>query len=55
MIEGSFPGTLTTKYGLYIGHAMYLLGPKLLLVMGCVKLGEKNFVQLPFVGEQNAN
>ena len=28
-----------------------ILGPKLLLVMGCVKLGEKNCVQR----EQNAN
>ena len=33
----------------------YILGPKLLLVMGCVKLGEKNCVQLPSMGEQNAN
>ena len=32
-----------------------ILGPKLLLVLGCVKLGEKNCVQLPSVGEQNAN
>ena len=32
-----------------------VLGPKLLLVMGSVKLGEKNCVQLPSVGEQNAN
>ena len=32
-----------------------LLGPKLLLVMGCVKLGEKNCFQLASVGEQNAN
>ena len=32
-----------------------LLGPKLLLVMGCVKLGEKNCVHLPSVGEQTAN
>ena len=32
-----------------------LLGPKLLLVMGCVKLGEKNCVHLISVGEQNAN
>ena len=32
-----------------------LLGQKLLLVMGCVKLGEKNCVQLSSVGEQNAN
>ena len=32
-----------------------LLGPKLLLVMGCVKLGEKNCVQQPSVAEQNAN
>ena len=31
----------------------FVLGPKLLLVMGCVKLGEKNCVQLPSVGEQN--
>ena len=29
-----------------------ILGPKLLLVMGCVKLGEKNCVHLPSVGEQ---
>ena len=32
-----------------------ILGPKLLLVMGCVKLGEKNCVHLPSVGEQTAN
>ena len=32
-----------------------LLGPKLLLVMGFVKLVEKNCVQMPSVGEQNAN
>ena len=32
-----------------------VLGPKLLLVMGGVKLGEKNCVQLPSVGEKNAN
>ena len=32
-----------------------VLGPKLLLVMGCVKLGEKNCVHLPSVGEQTAN
>ena len=32
-----------------------LLGPKLLLAIGCVKLGEKNCVQLPSVGEQSAN
>ena len=32
-----------------------VLGPKLLLAMGCVKLGEKNCVHLPAVGEQNAN
>ena len=32
-----------------------VLGPKLLLVMGCVKLGEKNCVQLPSAGEKNAN
>ena len=36
-------------------HRPGLLGPKLLLVMGCVKLGEKNCVHLPAVGEQNAN
>ena len=36
-------------------RALHLLGPKLLIVMGCVKLGEKNCVQLPSVGEQNAN
>ena len=38
-----------------IYFSMTVLGPKLLLVMGCVKLGEKNCVQLPSVGEQNAN
>ena len=32
-----------------------VLGPKLLLVMGCVKLGEKNCIHLPSVGEQTAN
>ena len=32
-----------------------ILGPKLLLVMGCVKLGEKNCVHLPSVGGQTAN
>ena len=32
-----------------------VLGPKLLLFMGCVKLGERNCVHLPLVGEQNAN
>ena len=31
-----------------------LLGPKLLLPMGCVKLGEKKCVHLPSVGEQTA-
>ena len=29
-----------------------VLGPKLLLPMGCVKLGERNYVHLPSVGEQ---
>ena len=33
----------------------FILGPKLLLPMGCVKLGEKNCVNLPSVGEQTAN
>ena len=32
-----------------------VLGPKLLLVMGCEKMGEKNCVHLPSVGEQTAN
>ena len=32
-----------------------VLGPKLLLDTGCVKLGEKNCVHLPSVGEQTAN
>ena len=32
-----------------------VLGPKLFLAMGCVKLGEKNCVHLPSVGEQTAN
>ena len=37
-------------------HVMFgILGPKLLLAMGCVKLGEKNCVYLPSVGEQTAN
>ena len=31
-----------------------ILGPKLLLAMGCVKLGEKNCVHLPSVGEETA-
>ena len=31
-----------------------VLGPKLLLAMGCVKLSEKNCVHLPSVGEQTA-
>ena len=35
--------------------AHFLLGPKLLLVMGCVKLGEKNCVNLPSLGEQTTN
>ena len=32
-----------------------LLGPKLLLAMGCVKLSEKICIHLPSVGEQTAN
>ena len=32
-----------------------ILGPKLLLPMGCVKLGDKYCVHLPSVGEQSAN
>ena len=32
-----------------------VLGPKLLLAVGCVKLSEKNCVHLPSVGEQTAN
>ena len=32
-----------------------LLGPKLLLPSGCVKLGGKNCVHLPSVGERTAN
>ena len=32
-----------------------VLGPKLLLAMGCVKLDEKICVHLPYVGEQTAN
>ena len=39
----------------YIFQSSDLLGPKLVLVMGCVKLGEKNCVHLPSVGEQTAN
>ena len=38
-----------------LGLSEFILGPKLLLVMGCVKLVEKNCAQLPSVGEQNAN
>ena len=37
------------------GLPSQVLGPKLLLAMGCVKLGEKNCVHLPSVGEQTAN
>ena len=33
----------------------YILGQKLLLPMCCVKLGEKNCIHLPSVGEQTAN
>ena len=33
----------------------FILGPKLLLAMGCVKLSEKFCVHLPSVGEQTAN
>ena len=36
-------------------HDFFLLGPKLLLAMGCVKLSEKLCVHLPSVGEQTAN
>ena len=36
-------------------YAIKVLGPKLLLAMGYVKLGEKNCVRLPSVGEQTAN
>ena len=36
-------------------QASLVLGPKLLLATGCVKLGGKNCVHLPSVGEQNAN
>ena len=36
-------------------HRLHVLGPKLLLPMGCVILGEKNCVHLPSVGEQTAN
>ena len=32
-----------------------VLGPKLLLLMGCVKLGERIYVHLPSVGEQTVN
>ena len=31
------------------------IGPKLLLPMGCMKLGEKNCVHLASIGEQTAN
>ena len=33
----------------------FVLGPKSLLPMGCVKLGEKNCIHLPSVGEQTSN
>ena len=42
-------------YGHTVQIALSILGPKLLLSMGCVKLGEKNCVYLPSVGEQTAN
>ena len=32
-----------------------ILGPKLLLAMGCVKASEKNYIHLPSVGEQTTN
>ena len=38
-----------------IYHISYVLGPKLLFAMGCMKLGEKNCFQLPSVGEKTAN
>ena len=42
---------------LIIGYELLdlILGPKLLLDMGCVKLGEQICVYLPSVGEQTAN
>ena len=40
---------------LCVYYLALLQGPKLILPMGCVKLGEKNCVHLPSVGEQIAN
>ena len=36
-------------------YSSLILGPKLLIAIGCVKLSENNCVQLPSVGERNAN
>ena len=41
-------------YNLYCPD-ITVLGPKLLIPMGCVKLGETNCIHLPSVGEQTAN
>ena len=43
------------KMPIELSNVICVLGPKLLLAMGCVKLGEKNCVHLPSVGEQTAN
>ena len=53
-----FPGhekTMLERSDFLLDIALDLLGPKLLLPMGCVKLGAKNCVHLPSMGEQTAN
>ena len=47
--------TVEMKYGFWAEDGSAVLGPKLLLPMGYVKLGEKNCVHMPSVGEQIAN
>ena len=49
------PLLLVVVHCIVAHHVFLLLGPKLLLPMGCVKLDEKNCVHLPSVGEQIAN
>ena len=55
-VEGGFRSS-ARPFSVFPVHLreLLLLGPKLLLPMGCVKLGEKNCVHLPSVGEQTAN
>ena len=53
----SFKKTTSTTYlpGVAGAPGGVVLGPKLLVAMGCVKLGEQICVHLPSVGEQTAN